>query len=305
MSSVTDIDFIAAQIIINSLKGNDKLVIYKNPLEEFSNICGDIKKVVESYYSSLIPEDLPVSIDAAVGIEIYERTLSRDWSTRKDSGSSEENISTIMASYLDKGDTARKKYIAKSLASEPETFIRRLLNMAEKGEKRRLTETLDEWTDYDILNLFDEVSQPSKIIEPSTPVKRSKKSSKGSLPFKPSKSKPLRPKPPLSKPTKSTNPSVALEQFISKDYSEGEKIQSVKDLRTRRAREFENAFKKLGRGPDGYKKKGVPPYEYIRHLYLPWILASNIHGKSIKDVLRQEDLYYFIELNKYRTSDDE
>jgi hypothetical protein len=283
------IQFATAQVILNSLFGTRQLVIYNQPLIEIENLCESIKKVIESY-SSGIPEDLPVQIDTEVAQEIYLRCAKNDWSVIEKKELTQEERKEILSSISLRYSVEPpvKKHVLKELESEPNEFLLELSSLSDSD----LTERLNEWTSYELEDLFDRVKQESKekkSEEILPPVRKPKKPSKTSSSKKKASSK----TPKASKKSDTQKIHPLLQSFIQK-YSEQETSPSNQkrtSFRDSISEIIHGSFVQHQRKPLAYEGGKFPPsLKYIRNVFMPWLILTTNRGKTA-DILQEGRIY--------------
>lgn len=147
-----DNNFVAGNIILNSLKGNKQLQVYEDPASEITKICEEIKRVVSTYHTG-IPDDIPVKLNDKVMDEIFTRTVNRNWKVETIDNKQRKELIVQFANELPLLKN-EKIHVAKEMLEEKDDFILELKNLP----KDQRIERLLEWSSYDLEGLFDQVS---------------------------------------------------------------------------------------------------------------------------------------------------
>ncbi len=171
-----DVQYAVSHIILSALYNDKKLQIRDPPMDHIKDICIQIRKVVESWLTDPIPSDLPIPIDQIVSTDIYELTVSHGWKNylnRKnviDTPYPERIKNILKRSNIDDKDYL--VHLEEELLQIDENSKEQFINELEKLEGEKLTERLDNWSGYELLDLFDKVGQMDVKILIGSPQKK-------------------------------------------------------------------------------------------------------------------------------------
>jgi hypothetical protein len=300
-------DFIAAQLILNSLYGTEEFEIYDDPLNKILGVCQTLKKYIKGYenreaeyinHGGVVgnPKPLPIKLSENSFSTAFSKIIKKDWNMEVLTEEQKESIvEKIIKKYRCK-DAKKKEYIKKSLKEEGSSFLRELESLSSKDLKERL----DDWSSsYEVENLLDEIEkreilrkQQSKeksvnkkpSIPPSKPLPGAHFDSIG---YCPEKKKPRNVT--FAEESKELDNSSMLDTFIRNNYAKNA-IENPGILKIREAHAnaidfvFNEQYESNGftindynnfKGIDvQYRGKFPPSKNYIRKYLLPWLIIE-------------------------------
>lgn len=245
------LDFITAQLFINSLLRNEEFEVYDKPLEKIMELCNNTKKIIEKYqkreFENGIPPDFPIKLSENAFSTATAKIIKNEWDIINLSQKERMNIlKSIEKKYKDT-NVNRRKYILEELKKE--TNDRFLLELNSLGEKE-LKEKLRMWTAFDVEKMLGAVGE--------------------------------------TKEKKRGNMDPTLKKFIDKVYTHPKVIanKNIMNDRDNYTEKIGNLFNKTKDFYDINKynhEKGIkvtytgkfPPTDYYIHSYfLPWLLLE-------------------------------
>jgi len=254
--SSEDIDFATSQIFLASLLGDEKLNTYENPLQKIKELCEETKKVVQDYQQG-IPSELPIKINPDVALDIFGAVAGKKWvvnQPKKSLSNKNKRIEIIIHRY-NPMDDEYEKYLYKELLGAPISFIDELEELSNKDLSKRL----DEWSSYELENLFDRVAQSSPLSK-SSPEKKilSKKS-------------------PKKRETHGSVEKEKLEKFTEEHHDMVRNDKKLEKFRKIWANKFIKLYRKYGLPPSYKGDKLFLTKDYYYKKMLPFIIFVSFH----------------------------
>lgn len=264
--SNSDIEFATAQILLNTLYGNDKLIIYENPLQKIGELCDKTKEIVRninsdpSSFSNNTTYPFQEIMKYELLLDVYDKNATGRWKVAKKLTEKEKD--QIIKSILNKIkiDGERKKFITKELKKENDSeHFDRMLKM----RNQELDDYLNEWSGFK-MKKFDAFEQkPSQKEIPAFEVYRTQ---------------------------------IFLEPYVNKKTLELRNAYSkkilmlLKDNKKYRLNNYLHDKGYVG----GYTKSYPPPENYIYEKLLPWIIYNTCGYKKLADIDEEKCYEKFI-----------
>jgi alkylated DNA repair dioxygenase AlkB len=270
------VDFISAQLILNSLYGTEEFETYEDPLNKLLELCGTLKKYIRGYENPNSeylndqgipgnPKPLPIKLSENTFSTAFAKIISKDW---KDEVFTDDQRSSIIDSIIKKykcKDSKKKKYIRNSLKTENAKFLRELDSLSAKDLKERL----NQWTDYEVIDILKQVDErSSKSVSEENSVEDSSK---------------------ITKKIASKKPNTVLQRFIDSSYTQNAKNNpEIFKVRTAYTDKIHFIFTEIYdlthfNINDYNEQKGIdvtyngnfpPSKKYIHNYFLPWLLIE-------------------------------